>query len=111
MTARSDKEPAGESAAFAIPQLLDRLPVPVVVTDREGRIRICNRCFADAAGHAAGALEGRYLWEFLSGERLPEARRHVAAGAPEPQPSWNLLLEHPAGGCRLAAWSFRQAGG
>jgi PAS domain S-box-containing protein len=111
MTARTDKEVPGESLALAAPQLLDRLPLPVVATDREGRLRYCNRSFAEATGHADSGLEGRFLWEFLSGERLPEARRHVAAGAPEPQPSWKLLIEHPEGGCRLAAWSFRPVDG
>jgi PAS domain S-box-containing protein len=111
MTARSDTEGSRESVTLVAPQLLDRLPVPVVAIDREGRLRYCNQTFAEVTGHTASAPEGRFLWEFLSGERLVEARRHVAAGAPEPQPSWTLLLEHPAGGCRLTAWSFRPIGG
>ena len=111
MTARTDDQESRAPLALAAPQLLDWLPLPVVATDREGRLRYCNRSFAEATGHADSGLEDRFLWEFLSGERLPEARRHVAAGAPEPQPSWNLLLEHPAGGCRLAAWSFRPVDG
>jgi PAS domain S-box-containing protein len=111
MTARTDKEGSRESVALAAPQLLDRLPVSVVAIDREGRLRYCNQSFVEATGYTASALEGRYLWEFLTGEKLLEARRHVAAGAPKPQLSWKLLIEHSAGGCRLAAWSFRPIDG
>ena len=81
--------------------------MPIVVIDRDGRIEHCNPGFADAAGRAADELDGRQLWEFLSGNCLPEARRHVADGVPEPHAAWNLLLEHASGRCQLAAWSFR----
>jgi len=110
MPVRSDKQPPETAPVFGVEELLDELPLSIVVTDREGRIQHCNRPFADAAGRALGELAGRFLWEFLSGDRLPEARRHVADGAPDPHPSWNLLLEHAGGGCQLAAWSFHQIG-
>ncbi|GEM_PF-400609 len=110
MPVRSEEEPLAPPAAFGVHDLLDRLPVSVVVTDREGRIGHCNRAFADAVGRDVGALAGRHLWEFLSGDRLPEARRHVADGAPGPHPNWNLLLESADGGCRLASWSFQPIG-
>ncbi len=110
MTERSETGPSEESAIFSVQELLDWLPVSVVLTDREGCIQSCNRPFADAVGRTPDELGGRHLWEFLSGDLLPEVRRHVADGASEPHPSWNLLLEHASGRCQLAAWSFRHIG-
>ena len=111
MTVRSDTGLPEESAGSSTRELLDRLAVSVALTDREGHIVHCNLPFAEAVGRTPDELKNRRLWEFLSGDHLAEVRRHVAAGAPDPQPSWTLLVEHADGGCQLAAWSFRAATG
>jgi PAS domain S-box-containing protein len=113
MAVRTEQDPSDESASYRRAfEMLDQLPVPVVIIDRNGKIQVCNRPFADATGRDDEAVEQRFLWEFLSGDRLAQARRYVADGTSDDgSGSWNLLLHDADGGCQLHAWSFRPLAG
>ncbi len=100
--------PGDASAGDTRPDLIERVSVPVVVVDRQGLITRSNQMFSRAVGCPGDDLEGRHLWEFLGGERLPELRQHLADGNPfDPSMPWSLLLQDDRGGCQVIDWSFQ----